>query len=161
MGLIDHWGRQQSYADPTPCLSENLKKKKKGETNDNRKRLSLKDLSGAFVVLIIGYILSSLAFIIERSIGRMLKDYGKNKITPISINPQSNIDIIVENTKQNAADPIIPTINSVAGDSNVGLFEEIKDEILKVDQGTKPAAKSPTDFPTNSHDLNAITAEIE
>ena len=73
-GLIDYWWRQYSPADPTPCLASNYHKKRKGEGED-RKRLTLKSLSGAFIILIAGYILSVLVFIIERSIWRMKEDY--------------------------------------------------------------------------------------
>ena len=83
-GLIDYWWRRYSAADPTPCLSENLmKKEKKKNKSEPFKRLTLKGLSGAFVILVAGYILSCLAFIMECSIARMRKEYHANKIIPI------------------------------------------------------------------------------
>lgn len=71
-GLIDHWWRTYSPADPTPCLPNYIADKKitpktkEEKAAGNRKRLRLKDLSGAFIVLLnAGYILSSLVLVIK------------------------------------------------------------------------------------------------
>ena len=139
-GLIDHWWREQSPTDPTPCLSNNIKKKKTPKNKeekaaDDRKRLTLKDLSGAFFLLIAGYILSSLVFIIERSIGRMLKDYRENQIDPLQDDDDKN--------KPPVADPlrkVIADLPTTSGDFKVSN-EEIGDEIT-IDPRIKPAADS-------------------
>ena len=137
-GLIDHWWREQSPTDP--CLSNNIKKKKTPKNKeekaaDDRKRLTLKDLSGAFFLLIAGYILSSLVFIIERSIGRMLKDYRENQIDPLQDDDDKN--------KPPVADPlpeVIADLPTTSGDFKVSN-EEIGDEIT-IDPRIKAAADS-------------------
>ncbi len=59
-GLIEHW--IASYqAMPHQCLAQ-AAKKQRFETP----RLSLKNLTGAFAVLVIGYVVSFLVFVIER-----------------------------------------------------------------------------------------------
>ena len=88
-GLIDHWWRTYSPADPTPCLPNNIADKKKTpktkeeKAAGDRQRLTLmKDLSGVFVVLIAGYIFPLRIYwqlIILQSIGRMKKDNQKSR----------------------------------------------------------------------------------
>ena len=48
---------------------------------NNKSRLSLKNLTGAFVVLLIGYALALLAFVLER-IGHIAADKSKKKRRP-------------------------------------------------------------------------------
>ena len=64
-GLLGQWERAKLIGDAIPCLRKIQK-----ETNDkaikkNKKRLTLDSLSGAFLVLGVGYIISLIAFIIE------------------------------------------------------------------------------------------------
>ena len=93
-GLIDYWWRRYNAADPTPCLSENLmKKEEKKNKSEPRKRLTFKGLSGAFLILVRGYILSCLAFIIECSIAHMRKHYRANKIIPTEDVKQKQKDV--------------------------------------------------------------------
>jgi len=134
VGLIDYWWRQYSPADPTPCLASNYHKKRKGE-GDDRKRLTLKSLSGAFVILIAGYILSVLVFIIERSIWRMKKkDYTTTVVAVTehsdsiaTISPVPNIvgEQQVEEKKE-LASSLIDNQNK-----NVSLFLAELDELIK------------------------------
>jgi hypothetical protein len=59
-GLIEHW--IASYqAMPHQCLAQAAKKRR-----DETPRLSLKNLTGAFAVLVIGYVISFLVFVFER-----------------------------------------------------------------------------------------------
>lgn len=106
-GLIDYWWRRYCAADPTPCLSENLMKEeqKKNKSERRNKRLTFKGLSGAFVILFAGYIISCMAFIIECSIAHMRKHYRANKIIP------------TEHVKPKQKDVETPT--SKTGDSKV------------------------------------------
>ena len=129
-GLIDHWWRQYSPADPKPCLSENIDKKKKDETNGNRKRLTLKDLSGAFVLLVAGYFLSLLVFIIERSIGRMKKDYNSNKtVAPlIQIVVPAVVGIETSANLKNA--PPSPVIDQIEKTLTEKKIEKAGDEVV-------------------------------
>ena len=163
-GLIDLWWREQSPTDPTPCLSNNIKKKKTPKNKeekaaDDRKRLTLKDLSGAFFLLIAGYILSSLVFIIERSIGRMLKDYRENQIDPLQDDDDKN--------KPPVADPlpkVIADLPTNSGDFKVSN-EEIGDEIT-IDPRIKAAADSlpevVPDIPTSKNQrMDNITKRNE
>ena len=132
-GLIDYWWRQYSPADPTPCLASNYHKKRKGEGED-RKRLTLKSLSGAFVILIAGYILSVLVFIIERSIWRMKEDYTttimavtEHSDSIATISPVNKI--IVEQQveeKKELASSLIDNQNK-----NASLFLEELDELIQ------------------------------
>ena len=84
-GIIDFWWRQ-TIADPTPCLAKNpnlgitSSNGKRNNQEDNRKRITIQGLSGAFIVLFTGYILATLALIIERSIGRMKRQMLLNTI---------------------------------------------------------------------------------
>ena len=144
-GLIDYWWRLQNPTDPSPCLSKNIKKKKKSEANgrpaEDLKRLTLKDLSGAFVVLIVGYIISLLVLVIERSIGRMKKDYQSNKIAPL----QSNIEEskTFEDKKTTTDDPLPETTaGSLTQSDDLKVVFEEKDGGIVVDPRTKPSTDS-------------------
>nr|CAH0101150.1 unnamed protein product [Daphnia galeata] len=77
-GFIDFW--IQSYqATPHRCLSPSVRKKK-WETP----RLSLKNLTGAFAVLVIGYSVSFLVFIFERlQAARRRLIAHKNRVVPV------------------------------------------------------------------------------
>jgi ionotropic glutamate receptor len=77
-GFIDFW--IQSYqATPHRCLSQSVRKKK-WETP----RLSLKNLTGAFAVLVIGYSVSFLVFIFERlQAARRRLIAHKNRVVPV------------------------------------------------------------------------------
>ena len=103
-GLIDYWWRRFSAADPTPCLSENIiKEENKNNKSERRnKRLTFKGLSGAFVILVAGYILSWLAFIIECSIARIRKQ-NYAIIIPTEDVKQKQKDVKATNSKIDAA----------------------------------------------------------
>jgi len=103
-GLIDYWWRRYNAADPTSCLSENLiKQEDKKNKSDRRKRLTLKGLSGAFVFLIAGHILASLAFIIESSIARMKKHCSAVKVDPAQDTKTKQKDVGISISKQDDA----------------------------------------------------------
>ncbi len=56
-GLIEHW-IASNYANPHQCLKKNVRKE--------NPRLSLKNLTGAFVVLLVGWGTSFFIFLAER-----------------------------------------------------------------------------------------------
>lgn len=58
-GLIDYWN-DLNFANPYQCLDKKVTKK-----SSSHPRLSLKNLTGAFVVLLAGYATSLIVFIIE------------------------------------------------------------------------------------------------
>ena len=60
-GLPGEWWKQNSD-DPTYCLTK-IQRKMKEKTG--KKRLNLNNLSGAFFVVAIGYVISIIAFIFE------------------------------------------------------------------------------------------------
>jgi len=65
-GLLEFWLKQYSD-DPSYCLAKIQREmKEKG----GKRRLTLNNLSGAFLGLIIGYIISTIAFIVEHSRAR-------------------------------------------------------------------------------------------
>ena len=63
-GLLEFWLKQYSD-DPTYCLTKIQRQMKE---KSGKRRLTLNNLSGAFLVLIIGYVLSIIAFILEQCI---------------------------------------------------------------------------------------------
>ena len=63
-GFMIYWD-QLYYRVPSKCLA-NTKKEKQKKAPDNKSRLSLKNLTGAFIVLLVGYALAILSFIFER-----------------------------------------------------------------------------------------------
>ena len=60
-GLFEFWLKQYSD-DPTYCLTKIQRQMKE---KSGKRRLTLNNLSGAFLVLVIGYVLSIIAFIVE------------------------------------------------------------------------------------------------
>ena len=66
-GLMKHWS-QWFRKVPSKCLANTKieEKKKQAPTNTAKTRLSLKNLTGAFIVLLVGYAISLLTFFLER-----------------------------------------------------------------------------------------------
>ena len=62
MGLIDYWINQSPKTVTRHCEPSN---KKTSMSTQKKKPLSLTNLSGAFVVLLVGMSASSLAFLVE------------------------------------------------------------------------------------------------
>jgi hypothetical protein len=60
-GLLGAW-RKQFSADPNHCLTK-IQRQMKEKSGKNR--FTLNNLSGAFLVLVIGYIISATTFIIQ------------------------------------------------------------------------------------------------
>ena len=73
---MDYWGQMYRRI-PPQCLA-NTKGARQKKEPDSKSRLSLKNLTGAFVVLLVGYALALLAFIFER-IARVAADISKKK----------------------------------------------------------------------------------
>ena len=61
MQYWDHWFRRI----PPKCLA-NINKVQQKKAPNNKSRLSLKNLTGAFIILLVGYSLAILSFISER-----------------------------------------------------------------------------------------------
>ena len=70
--------------DISKCLAKNQKKAK-------LKKLDLKDLSGGFVILFLGYGLSTFAFFLEKILRMFAKKKNRNQIIIIEGNRLSNI----------------------------------------------------------------------
>ena len=67
-GFINVWWKQFS-SDPTRCLSmiqQEMKSSLIGSGGGTKKRLTLNGLSGAFIVLLVGYVLGICTFVVER-----------------------------------------------------------------------------------------------
>ena len=163
-GLIDYLWRRYSVADPTPCLSDNIiKAEDKKKKSEPRKRLTLKGLSGAFVILIAGHVLAFLAFIIECSIARMRKQYRANKINPSVKDveskqkdveaPTSKIDNVKVNLDVNLK-ANMDTKNKAESDSN------LEAEKSKVVITAAAAAVSPQNKEINNQENIVKTADI-
>ena len=107
-GLLELWWRTFA-ADPTYCLRKIEKEVDDKKTEDSKKPLTLKGLSGAFLVLGVGYSLAIVVFIFELVRGHRAKNRtrindGKppknkvaNKNTTISfVVPQSIVQVACE-----------------------------------------------------------------
>lgn len=68
-GLIERWGKQ-FLAQPDECLNNYQDK-------PDKPRISLKNLSGAFLILLIGLATSSLIFVMEKIIYYHKKNFNK------------------------------------------------------------------------------------
>lgn len=77
-GLIDMWTKRelQKRRNVTYCLNEAHNRQQRKITN-NLKKITLKNFSGAFYVLIIGYVLSLICFIGE-NVYFKLSNYQKS-----------------------------------------------------------------------------------
>ena len=64
-GLAAKWWKDYGN-DPSYCLGKIKKHMKNDDRTTDKHRLSLKDLSGAFLILIVGYVVSIITFIFER-----------------------------------------------------------------------------------------------
>lgn len=77
-GLMDFWTRreQEKQQNINFCLNE-AKEKQRGKLFDNRTKITLKNFSGAFYILIFGCIMSFLCFVGE-NLSPMLINFGMN-----------------------------------------------------------------------------------
>ena len=64
-GLLGKWERGKLIENAVPCLRKIQQETNDKKRKDDKKRLTLEGLSGAFLVLGVGYIISVFAFIIE------------------------------------------------------------------------------------------------
>ena len=82
-GLYEVWWKEFT-ADPSYCLKRNEQQKKAGD--DDKKPLTLKGLSGAFLVLLIGYAIAILVFL------RQTRYQPKaSKVTIHRVNKKANL----------------------------------------------------------------------
>ncbi len=70
-GLISYWQKQFSRKDVSMCLLQGKNKSKK------LRRLNLRDLTGVFLILGIGSVVSLLAFLAEKSSDFLSVAFGK------------------------------------------------------------------------------------
>ena len=70
-GLIQHW-EKQFLPQPNECATKYLEKPEKP-------RISLKNLSGAFLLLLVGISVAILVFIIEKIVYYHKKNFGNDK----------------------------------------------------------------------------------
>ena len=99
-GIIDHW---DSWFRPLPPQCKANIRKQSKKTGTKHVALSLKNLTGAFVVLLIGFSLSFLVFLVERitsmveRINKVVKRSAQISDDPaLSINDSVSDDIKVE-----------------------------------------------------------------
>lgn len=64
-GLLDRWERQKLIENAVPCLNKIQRETNVKIIKGDKKQLTLQGLSGSFLVLGVGYIISVLVFIIE------------------------------------------------------------------------------------------------
>lgn len=76
-GLIDEWTNRELHLrrNVSFCLNE-AKKVQQRKISDNLTKITLKNFSGAFYVLVVGYVLSLICFFGENIYFRLLKYYG-------------------------------------------------------------------------------------
>lgn len=76
-GLIDEWTHRELLLrrNVSYCLNE-AKKVQQRKISDNLTKITLKNFSGAFYVLIVGYVLSFICFFCENIYSRLLRYYG-------------------------------------------------------------------------------------
>lgn len=72
-GLLPRW-QQGTSVDGNYCIQKLQRTMKEQLKSGDKKRLTLKDLSGAFVLLSVGYAIGLTVFIIEIYCGRILKN---------------------------------------------------------------------------------------
>ena len=74
-GLINYWN-SVNFANPYQCLDQKTKKK-----SSNNPRLSTKNLTGAFIVLLVGHAASFIAFMFERLVSNWCRYRCNGKIS--------------------------------------------------------------------------------
>ena len=91
-GLFDFWWKQFS-ANPTYCFNK-IQQQINQKGRKDKKPLTLKSLSGAFLVLGIGYALAIVAFIVETAVHghRRIDNETKNRIVKIINNQRAIVD---------------------------------------------------------------------
>jgi hypothetical protein len=77
-GLISYW-EKNFQADPRPCLNDNSQRRRGRDKSATPTRLSLKNLSGAFVILVVGYLIAFLVFLNEIIVFRWRKHIGNRQ----------------------------------------------------------------------------------
>ena len=104
-GLLEFWLKQYSD-DATYCLTKIRRqmKEKRG-----KRRLTLNNLSGAFLVLIIGYVLSIIAFIIELCTARRQRRI-KNKAAIVV----ATLAKVIQNSEDVVISIVVPENNNTS-----------------------------------------------
>jgi hypothetical protein len=71
-GLIDLWAKRElnKYKDVDKCLNE-ARQRQQRKVSGNRTQISLKNIAGAFYVLIVGYLISFVFFVFENCYHRL------------------------------------------------------------------------------------------
>ena len=123
-GLPGEWWKQYSD-DPTYCLNKIQRKMKE---KSSKKRLTLKNVSGAFFFLGIGYALALIAFIFEHFKAR-LQQNGNTDENQISNKPTSIHPAAITNL------PVVITLDRRINNVNFDVIE-----VLSVDDDEVNAA---------------------
>ena len=91
-GLLYKWQSDGIQKDAVPCLRkiDQERSNKKIKKGDNKKRLTLEGLSGAFLVLGIGYSFAIAALIVELVHGSMRK---RNQLSRNRAQPAAKIEV--------------------------------------------------------------------
>ena len=116
VGLINLWLNANAM-DPTHCL-----KKIDQEMNQKKsvglKRLTLSGLSGAFIVLGIGYSLAIAAFIVEVVHSYMNNIKNRNSTDKVKIQPSVVAETVLVSPKRDAAQNANDTVSIIDVESN-------------------------------------------
>ena len=146
-GMLEFWLKQYSD-DPTYCLTKIQRQMKE---KSGKRRLTLNNLSGAFLVLFIGYVLSIIAFILELCTAWRQRRL-KNKTTLLArsksqLHHLKPIAITVATAaKVETSDAVSTALNVVSivvPKNSVTLDLEKLDEVITVDVLT-PASNTTT-----------------
>lgn len=131
-GLPGEWWKQYSV-DPTYCLTKIQRKMKQKR---GKSRLTLTNLSGAFLVLGIGYILAVMAFVFEHwKAAQSKKLYSStfNVINPLSVEPSSSNVIVDEVSSASGTDVALEEANDVnIAIENVSATATTHDSLITV-----------------------------
>lgn len=112
-GLLEFWKRRfmsSTDLNVRRCQSIIQSKKTEPEKQSDRKPLSLESLSGAFILLLVGYIVTTIVFLFEKS----MRSFKKNKIETGIVSEQIMLATInVKENKVQKASELQAEVNKV------------------------------------------------
>ena len=109
-GLAAKWWKDYGN-DPTHCFDKIKKEMKNFDTSSVKHRLSLRDLSGAFLILLVGYVVSITTFIFERLIKPKPRPLRRQSPKPKLANPikrRNSLDNVVLNAIRRRVNARVP-----------------------------------------------------
>ena len=163
-GLLDKMKNDALFRNAAPCLRK-IEEETNNKIKDKKKRLTLEGLSGAFLVLGIGYSIAIAAFIVEVVHGFMRKR-NQTQIRRIDVKPKSKIinrfkradkkkdKKIVKNTKPN---PLLVVNQQV--ETNVKIEDSTINEVTDIKP--KPLATDDQIEVTIAKDIGKIDEAID